>query len=257
MTPPRPGFLRWRSWGSGNRRALLLHGTASSSSTWWQVGPALAEAGWRVKAPDLPAHGASPRVDGALTPEIAATWVDAELADRPLGLVLGHGLGAAVALELLGRRPAELVVLEEPLGPASVDWTAAAAELERQAAEARRDQQRAYERLRAAKPSWAEEGCRTVVHDLAGCVVAEVAAGLRAGAQFPFLTPDVPDRPTLVLAAPDAPGVNQVADETMLRGDDRHTARELADSFVELEGGHNLHRDRPHEWRQAVLAFTG
>ena len=58
-----------------------------STRTWWRVGPALAEAGWRVKAPDLPAHGASPRVDRALTPDGAVgtvvnvralvTWRDA------------------------------------------------------------------------------------------------------------------------------------------------------------------------------------
>lgn len=257
MNAPRPGFLRWRSWGSGERRALLLHGTASSSATWWQVGPALAEAGWRVKAPDLPAHGASPRVDSSLTPDLAAAWVATELADRPVDLVLGHGFGAAVALALISRCRAELVVLEEPPGPVSVDWPTVAEELERQVAATRRDQQSAYERLRTAKPQWAEEGCRAVVHDLAGCVVADVAAGVRAGGGWPTLRPDVPVRPTLVMAAPDAPGVNHGVDATVLRGSDRQLARELADSFVELEGGHNLHRDAPHEWRQAVLAFTG
>ena len=99
------GFLRWRSWGGAGRRALLLHGSTSSSATWWQVGPALAEAGWRVKAPDLLGHGASPRAGRALTPEVAAGWVARELADRPLDLVVGHSFGAAVALSLLARGP--------------------------------------------------------------------------------------------------------------------------------------------------------
>lgn len=253
---PRP-FLRWRSWGQGGRRALLLHEIGSSASTWWQVGPALAAAGWRVKAPDLPAHGASPRVEATLTPELAAAWVDAELSDQPLALVLGHGFGAAVALSLLQRHPAELVVLEEPCGPTSLDWSAAAQVLEREVAAARRDVEQSCTRLRAAKPSWAEEGRRTVVGDLARCVVEEVAASVRAGAGWPALSPESVASPTLVLAAPDAPGVNEVVDATVLRGDDRSRARELSDAFVELDGGHNLHRDRPNEWRQAVLAFTG
>ena len=122
-----PGFLRWRSWGGAERRALLLHGSTSSSATWWRIGPALAEAGWRVKAPDLPSHGASPRADKSLTPEVAAEWVAAELADRPIDLVVGHSFGAAVALALLDRGPAiGHLVLEEPPGPQSVDWEAEA-----------------------------------------------------------------------------------------------------------------------------------
>lgn len=252
-----PGFLRWRSWGSGERRALLLHGSGASSATWWQVGPALAEAGWRVKAPDLPAHGASPRVNSSLTPELAADCVAAELGDRSIDLLLGHGFGAAVAVALLSRHRAELVVLEEPLGPRSVDWPAAAAELQRQVAAARRDPQAAYERFRAAKPSWTEQGCRTTIRDLASCVIEDVVAGLRLGERWPTLRADGPDCPTLVIAAPDAPGVNPGADETVLRGADRQSVRELADSFVEIAGGTRLHRDRPQEWRQAVLAFTG
>lgn len=249
--------MRWRSWGSGPRRALLLHGAGSSAATWWQVGPALAAAGWRVKAPDLPAHGASPRADDTLTAELAAAWVCAELADRPLHLILGHGLGAAVAISMLAQHDVEVVVLEEPTGPASVNWSAAADELQRQVAGARRNPKQSYEHLRDVKSTWAQETCRTAVNDLARCVVEEVAASVRAGDRWPSLQPDGPDRPTLVLAAPDAPGVNDVADETVLRGADRESARELADSFVELEGGHCLHRDRPNEWREAVLAFTG
>src|ERR687891_2527176 len=81
-------FHRWRSWGGAERRALLLHGSTSSSATWWRSGPALAEAGWRVKAPDLLSHGASPRADRALTPEVAAAALAAELADRPIDLVI-------------------------------------------------------------------------------------------------------------------------------------------------------------------------
>ncbi|HEY5822458.1 MAG TPA: hypothetical protein VIT20_10810, partial [Propionibacteriaceae bacterium] len=73
---------------------------------------------------------------------------------------------------------------------------------------------------------------------------------------WPGLTPD-PGRPTLVLAAPDAPGMNDRGDATVLRGADRQSVRELADTFTELDGGHWLHRDRPNDWLQAVLAFAG
>ena len=43
----------------------------------------------------------------------------------------------------------------------------------------------------------------------------------------------------------------------MLRGNDRAAARQIADAFVELDGGHCLHRDQPDAWLQAILDFTG
>jgi len=47
--------------------ALLLHGYPESSYMWRGVLPALAEAGWRALAPDLPGYGDSP-------PDPPATW---------------------------------------------------------------------------------------------------------------------------------------------------------------------------------------
>lgn len=258
MTEVRPGFLRWRSWGSGDRRALLLHGSGSSAATWWRVGPQLAEAGWRVKAPDLPSHGASPRAGRALTPDRAAAWLAGELADRPFGLVVGHAFGAMVALALQQRRRDELIVLEEPPGPSSLDWSAEAARLRASAAAARRDARALYVEVRATQPGWAEEDCRNAVRDLGSCAVDDIAAGLGTGPDWPSLASAASDRPTLVLAAPDAPGSNRLFDATVLRGADRESARELADTFVELDGGgHCLHRDRPEDWLRAVLAFSG
>ena len=154
-----PGFLRWRSWGAADRRALLLHGSTSSSATWWRVGPALAEAGWRVKAPDLPAHGASPRAGEALTPDVAADWLRAELADRPLDLVVGHNFGAAVALALLDGGPEiKHLVLEELPGRQSVDWAAEADAVVAGVRAARRDAQAAFAELRAAQPELDRRG---------------------------------------------------------------------------------------------------
>ena len=60
-----------------------------------------------------------------------------------------------------------------------------------------------------------------------------------------------------MLAAPDAPGINRDEDGTALRGVDRAAARVIADAFVEIDGGHCLHRDRPDAWLQAVTGFAG
>jgi pimeloyl-ACP methyl ester carboxylesterase len=259
---PSSGFLRWRSWGAGDRRALLLHGSTSSSATWWKVGPALAEAGWRVKAPDLPAHGASPRAGRPLTPEVAARWLVRELADRPIDLVVGHAFGAAVALSLLEQGPEiRSMVLDELPGPHSVDWDAEAESVLTGVASARRDPASVGEQTRMAQPRWSDRDCQQAVHDLASSGADEIAAGLRQGGDWPTLEASRRTVPTLVIAAAEAPvsiGVGTgPADATVLRGPDRTAARRIADAFVELDGGHCLHRDQPDAWLRAILDFTG
>ena len=257
MTKALP-FLRWRSWGGAERRALLLHGSTSSSATWWRVGPALADAGWRVKAPDLPSHGASPRSDRALTPEVAAAGLAAELADRPIDLVIGHSFGASVALALVARGlTIRNLVLDELPGPNSVDWVAEAESVLAGVAAARRDPTGALDRTRAAQPRWSDQDCEQAVRDLASSCAEEIAAGLQLGAQWPALDADKLTSPTLVIVAPDPGGVGRSADTTALRGEDRAAARQVADSFVELDGGHSLHRDQPELWLRTIIDFAG
>jgi len=259
---PSGGFLRWRSWGAAGRRALLLHGSTSSSATWWKVGPALAEAGWRVKAPDLPAHGASPRAGRPLTPEVAARWLVRELADRPIDLVVGHSFGAAVALSLLEDGPEiRSLVLDEWPGPRSVDWDAEAEAVLSSVGSARRDPTAAGQRIRTIQPRWSDRDCHQALHDLASSGADEIAAGLRKGADWPDLEANRVTIPTLVLAAREdgssiGVGTGQ-ADATVLRGPDRAAARQIADAFVELDGGHCLHRDQPDAWLRTILDFTG
>src|SRR5918998_552832 len=89
--------------------AVLVHGVAGWHRTWWRVGPALAERGWRVVAVDQRGHGRSPRLAGSVT---VADWA-ADLAafvegQGPPVMLVGHSLGGAVAAELIAARP-ELV----------------------------------------------------------------------------------------------------------------------------------------------------
>jgi pimeloyl-ACP methyl ester carboxylesterase len=53
--------LNVRSWGTGDKVALLIHGLFSDSRCWHRLGPALADRGYRVLAPDLRGHGESGR----------------------------------------------------------------------------------------------------------------------------------------------------------------------------------------------------
>ncbi len=100
------------SWGNGPRRALLLHGIGSNKEGWWRVGPALADLGYTVSAPDLRGHGTSPKADRYLLADFANDVADT----GPWDLMLGHSLGGAIAVTLLvdDRAFAARVILEDP-----------------------------------------------------------------------------------------------------------------------------------------------
>jgi pimeloyl-ACP methyl ester carboxylesterase len=85
---------------------VLLHGGAVDARFFKDNVPALAE-GFRVIATDLWGHGRSPDRDGPFTLESFASDV-AEIIERVAGgraHVVGHSIGAAVALILALRRP--------------------------------------------------------------------------------------------------------------------------------------------------------
>ena len=98
--------LAVRTWGTGSRTALLVHGYSDDAGTWWRVGPALAERGFTVIGPDLRGHGASPRAASYTIEDFAQDLCDT----LPTGadLVVGHSLGAVAlgfaAPELRPRR---------------------------------------------------------------------------------------------------------------------------------------------------------
>src|SRR5689334_8517196 len=91
--------------GSGPTIALL-HGLGGAASNWALVAPALARRS-RVVVPDLPGHGGSSALPAPVeTLDPYADRVAALLAEP--AVVVGHSLGAVVALRLAARRP-ELV----------------------------------------------------------------------------------------------------------------------------------------------------
>jgi pimeloyl-ACP methyl ester carboxylesterase len=242
--------------------ALLIHGVTSSSRTWWRVGPALAARGYRVLALDLRGHGASPGVDGALALADLAADVLSTLRDEgavspggpppsehrarmvapPIDLVVGHSLGALVALELLGRVPglARRLVLEEPPGPTEVDWAAMADGIEADTRRARNDPDGMRGDMVAENPGWAAEEVERRLDDLAACDAEGVAAALRGTVAFDgaALAATV-GLPTLLVI-----GLEDLG--SALAGPDRKAMiSALGDrGTVEvLDSGHNLHRE--------------
>ena len=244
--------------------AVLVHGVTSSSRTWWRVGPALAERGYRVLAVDLRGHGASPRTEAGLSvadlADDVADTVEATsrspgtVAGAPVDLLVGHSLGALVALELAGRRPgfARRLVVEDPPGSASVDWPAVAVGIEADTQRAVTDPDALRRDLEAANPAWPPGEAERRVADLADCDGRAVAAAVRPGVPF--------DLPGLLAAAP-LPVLLLLAEEalgsSLLLGLDRKAAVEaLPDGTTRvLPAGHSVHREALDAWLAALDAW--
>jgi esterase len=105
---------------------VLLHGMRSDRSTWADVAPDLAAAGYRVIAPDMRGHGESPRTATYSFEEMREDV--REFADG-LGLdrfVLGgHSMGGTVTTLFAERYPGRLrglIVVDAPPPDGSVDF---------------------------------------------------------------------------------------------------------------------------------------
>jgi pimeloyl-ACP methyl ester carboxylesterase len=252
--------LRWDPDGPARGEVALLHGVMALAETWWRIGPALAARGWRVTAIDLPGHGGDVRRGAELDLDALAEGVAARL-DGPVDLMVGHSLGAIVALELLARDPAaaRAVVLEEPPGPGAIDLAALAAVIAHDAAAVREDRAPLVAREREANPRWdpgdVERSIRGIEEADSDAIVAALNGPLRWDLTALLAGVDVP---VLVLAAHDAPGTFPLDAGSALRGADREAVRSALapERFVVLEGGHCLHRDDPARWLEVVEGFA-
>ena len=243
------------SWtGNGRGTAVLLHGMMSLAGTWWQIGPALAARGWDVTAIDLAAHGGN-RLDGPLSRSALVDSVTTQITG-PVDLLVGHSMGAATAIRAAVAHPdlARAVVLEDPPGGGGANWSTEklARGVELDAETARTDRDRLVRRSRTDHPGWQDNDVDFDVVGIEEADAVAVAAGLRDGLRdwgVPELVAAT-NLPVLLLAATE-PGSAFV-------GEGREATRRVLPPgwFVELPGGHCLHRDLPAEWLAAVDAFT-
>lgn len=104
--------LHTREWGRGDQVALLLHGITADSTAWDQVGPALADRGYRALAVDFRGHGRSPRA-ASYQPQEFADDVLETVAARPT-LAIGHSLGGWMLALAVDRLQPALAVYEDP-----------------------------------------------------------------------------------------------------------------------------------------------
>jgi pimeloyl-ACP methyl ester carboxylesterase len=236
--------------------AVLVHGLKGWHRTWWRLGPALAQHGWRVVAVDQLGHGSSPRITGAASIDDFAGALEATIeavADTPVDLLLGHSLGAAVAMWLAQRRPdvARRLVLEDP---PSVDRTADAAFLDAIVTDvesARRNPAAEIERELAEHPRWLPEDAQQDVEGRAKADAPGLVASLRIPRPFDVaeIAPRLP-MPALWILAEEGGSV--------LTGDARRRLRETlpaTGTIVELDSGHTCHRDRFDEYLATLLGW--
>jgi pimeloyl-ACP methyl ester carboxylesterase len=258
-------LLATRAWDDGadlsHPLAVLVHGVTSSSRTWWRVGPALARRGMRVLAVDLRGHGASPRpVAGLAAADLAADVAEtvADVAGSPgavppVDLLVGHSLGALVALELVTARPgfARRLVLEEPPGPNSVDWVGLADSMEVDRRRAVDDPEALRRDLEAENPAWSPGEAERRVADLADCNAAAIAAALRPGVAFDLAGLLAATRlPTLLLLADEARG------SSLVGVDRKATVAALGNGAARvLPAAHSIHLEALYAWLATLDAW--
>lgn len=235
---------------SANRSVLLIHGMSSSRSTWWRVGPDLEARGWDVDTVDLAGHGG--RSIGAVR-SVAALAEDV-VAQHPDGstLVVGHSLGAIVALELVAAMPAYArgLLLEDP--PALGGRRAAgdiAGDIEREVMRARTDPHSAIAAMLAGHPSWNRRDARSMLE-----------GRLMTDPQVAQLSPgDITwNLPALVAASPVPVAlVATLGGESALFDPDRSELLRLLppERVTEIPGSHHVHLDEPARWVDAVDTF--
>jgi pimeloyl-ACP methyl ester carboxylesterase len=252
--------LQWQPDGPARGRTVLLHGVAALAATWWRIGPGLASHGWQVTAVDLPGHGAMPRLDRPLDLDMLVASVIDRMAG-PVDLLIGHSLGAIVALEVAHRFPdaARALVLEDPPGPTTADPMLVADGIAADTGIVHSDRERLVRRERAGNPRWTPEDVEYAVDGIAALDAPAVVAGLRGHVRWrPADRLASTDLPVLVLVAPDAPGRFTDDAGSALRGEDRNAVRAVVadERFVVLDGRHCLHRDLPDRWLDEVTAFA-
>src|SRR4051812_30949224 len=221
---------------------LLLHGIGSSSATWWRARDDLGELGVEVLTANLPGHGgraAPPRPRLADLVDAVRTDLDA----RPVDLVVGHSLGAVVALGLARLAPdlVGAVLLEDPPSLTGRSLRDVAGGVVEQAAAARRDPASFEAALLEEHPEWTVLDARAVSAGRRALAVP-AAEALLDGERWELsaMVAGCPV-PVHLLAA-------SRADTALLDPERTELVEALEGRVVVADSGHAVHRDRPALW---------
>jgi pimeloyl-ACP methyl ester carboxylesterase len=216
---------------------LLLHGLSANGGVWAELG-ALLEQDYdgRWSAPDLPGHGAAPRLPRYSFDSLAAA-VAATLEPGEPVVVIGHSLGGVVGLELANGSHGVDVQGVVALG-VKVGWSED--ELARAQTLAARPPAKFESREEAAARFLRVAGLEGLVgedHPAVARGVAQEGGGWRLTADPATIGMGAPDMRAL-LAAANAPMVLARGEHDALQTTEQ--LRELDSAAVELRGvGHN------------------
>jgi pimeloyl-ACP methyl ester carboxylesterase len=113
------GYRLWRQAATPRQSIVLLHGMASNMTRWSEfIEQTTLKENWDILCPDLRGHGASfarDRLDLDHWCRDLLTLLDAESCDK--AVLVGHSLGAQVAVHFAARHPARVrgLVLIDPV----------------------------------------------------------------------------------------------------------------------------------------------
>lgn len=204
--------VRYREAGGGGRIVVLVHGLGVSADYWMRNGPALAAAGCRVLAPDLPGFGRStggePGVSVPAQARMLAAWAHA-LALGP-AVYVGHSVSCQTVVELAVRVPERVAGLVLAAPTQGTRAPAAWGEAARFARDALREPPKLYPfigeaYLRAGPVRWLRTWRAARRHDLyaaAARVPARIPALVLLGTHDPVVTE--PEARALTAALPAA-----------------------------------------------------
>jgi pimeloyl-ACP methyl ester carboxylesterase len=280
-----------QEWGPADGPLLLLaHGTGAWSGTWFELPAALAGAGWRVIAVDLPPFGLSAsnvrpgELDYSRPAQASRLLHLMDLLGGPGEITLvGHSIGAGPALEAAMRSPSRLhrLVLVAPalrLGPAGEAPTCTPVPGWAKLLLGRRDVRSVLVAGSASYPAFTDELLRRFVHrkevvtperlaayqqpmhrfaysaDIGDWAYAFAAAGCEASASLDpaRITAWSPNAPPVVLIWGTADTITPIAQARSLL----HWMPEA--KMVELaDVGHIPHIEDPSKFASALLAAVG
>lgn len=255
------GSLYWAPPGPALGHIGLLHGIMSDSTSWWDVGPLLAQAGWDVTAVDLPGHGGGPPVRQPV--ESMAQLAEDTISRLPerLTVLAGHSLGAVVAAAI-AVEDADLaagIVLVEPPSREGLDLSLFGDGVEAEGEEARNDPGALRQRLHSDHRAWDDAQVDRVVSARAAAESAAIANALRGQVHWDLAElVDAITLPVLVIVAPETATSFLVGGSSALTGPERQRlASVLPDErFVVVEGGHSLQRDHPDRVAELIVHFA-
>ncbi|KAH7890658.1 Alpha/Beta hydrolase protein [Phlebopus sp. FC_14] len=238
-------------WGDANvaKHALLIHGLTSSSGVWFRIAEALATRGYHVTAPDLLAHGKSPKSTSyKLEAFVEALEPLFEPSQPRFSLVIAHSFGGVVALACLSRLASEetipVILLDPPLLPATQtpaeQQTRVGVEIARKIVVSEVTEIPDVETLMSANPLWTKEDAKWKILAAKECDIVGLGQIFEQNYPWSFvhLLDNIPPNVKVTILAADP------AKHAAFRVESVKNYKHVQTNVVEM-ASHSIHREFP------------